>query len=250
MRISAAASSAMSSSVATTAATGSPTKRTLSRQSACSSCETGRIPKGTGKSLPVRTARTPSTARALETSMAVMRACGTVERNSFMYSMPGIAKSSAKRVSPVTLPSASTRRSGFPSTPKGRGSLAAIGRSSLDGRKERRQSGLAAHRPGSGLDCVEDLEVARAPADLTGERHGDLVAGRAGIPIEQPLRGDQHSRRAIAALRGAVIGETPLQRVKLRTLPQAFDGGRAPFLALHGGDEAGEDGRPAEDPGP
>jgi len=39
---------------AMTAATGSPTIRTLSRQSGSSSMLTGRMPKVTGKSLPVR----------------------------------------------------------------------------------------------------------------------------------------------------------------------------------------------------
>src|SRR5437764_2188597 len=247
--MSAAASSAINSSVATTAATGAPTKRTLSRHSACSSCETGRMPKGTGKSLPVRTARTPSTASALETSMAAMRACGTVERESLRYSMPGIAKSSAKRVSPVTLPSASTRRSGFPSTLKGRGSLPAIGRSPVDGGKKRRRSRLAAQRAASGFDGVEDLEVAGAAADLARERLGDLAPRRARIAIEEPLRRDQHPGRAIAALRGAMVGETLLQRVELGTLAQALDGGRASSGALHGGDQAGENQLAIEDHG-
>ncbi len=51
-----AASQAASSVTAATATTGSPTKRTLSGQSACSSCDTGRMPNGIGKSRPVRTA--------------------------------------------------------------------------------------------------------------------------------------------------------------------------------------------------
>src|SRR5438132_969430 len=64
------ASSAVSSSRAATAATGSPTKRTLSRASACSSWLTGRMPKGMGSSLPTRVARTPGCAAARETSPA------------------------------------------------------------------------------------------------------------------------------------------------------------------------------------
>ena len=53
------ASAAVSSSMAATAATGSPTKRTRSGQSACSSCEMGRMPNGMGRSRPVSTATTP-----------------------------------------------------------------------------------------------------------------------------------------------------------------------------------------------
>ena len=41
---------------AATAATGSPTKRTWSRHSACSSWETGRMPNGIGSAAPVSTA--------------------------------------------------------------------------------------------------------------------------------------------------------------------------------------------------
>src|SRR3954462_1748164 len=163
--------------------------------------------------------------------------------------MPGIAKSSAKRVSPVTLPRASTRRSGFPSTLKGRGSLPAIGRSPVDGGKKRRGSGLAAQRAGGSLDGVDDLEVAGAAADLAGERLGDLVARGARIAIEQPLRRDQHSGRAVAALRRAVIGETLLQRMEIGTLAQALDGSGAPSGALHRGDQAREDQLAVEDHG-
>ena len=73
-----------------TAATGSPTKRTLSRQSACSSWLTGRMPYGIGKSLPVSTRCTPGCAqRARRRRCATMRACGTVERSSLQCTMRG-----------------------------------------------------------------------------------------------------------------------------------------------------------------
>src|SRR5436309_2054875 len=71
---------AVSSVVAATAATGSPMKRTLSTQRVCSSCETGRIPNGIGRSGPVSTACTPSSCFARVTSIETMRACGWVLR--------------------------------------------------------------------------------------------------------------------------------------------------------------------------
>src|SRR5207244_1618872 len=80
VRVRAAASNAASSSTAATAATGSPTNRTRSIESACSSCDTGRIPNGTGIDSPVSTATTPGTARAADVSIERMRACATCER--------------------------------------------------------------------------------------------------------------------------------------------------------------------------
>jgi hypothetical protein len=56
----------------------------------------------------------------LRASILRIFACGSGERTSFMCSIPGIARSSANRVSPVTLPIASTRRSGTPTTPNRR----------------------------------------------------------------------------------------------------------------------------------
>src|SRR6266581_2108604 len=78
-RIAFMASNAMSSSRAATAATVSPTNRTLSGQRACSSWLTGRMPKGIGRSRPVSTASTPGIFAAFEVSIRTMRACGTGE---------------------------------------------------------------------------------------------------------------------------------------------------------------------------
>ncbi len=77
-----AAACAASSLAAATAATGSPTKRTLSGQRACSSWDTGRMPKGMGKSAPVRNPSTSGIAAAAARSMRAIRAWGTVERTS------------------------------------------------------------------------------------------------------------------------------------------------------------------------
>ncbi len=113
-RTASAASQAASSVAAATAATGSPTKRTRSGQRACSSCDTGRMPKGMGRSLPVRKPSTPGTCSAAERSIAAIRACGTVERTRRRKHMRGKKRSSANRVTPVTLARPSTRRNGLP----------------------------------------------------------------------------------------------------------------------------------------
>src|SRR5712692_6025667 len=105
---------AISSLTAATAATGSPTKRTLSSASACSSWLTGRMPKGIGRSAPVSTAFTPCKASALEPSTERMRACGCGLRSSLQKSMRGRNKSSANLVTPVTFAVASSLRWALP----------------------------------------------------------------------------------------------------------------------------------------
>ncbi len=97
----------MASETAATHATLSPTYRTLSSARACSSCPTGRMPKGLGASLPVTTATTPSSFSARVVSMFLMRACGCGECRILPYSMPATERSSVYLPAPVVLPAAS-----------------------------------------------------------------------------------------------------------------------------------------------
>src|SRR5256885_3313584 len=139
-----------------------------------------------------------------------MRACGTVERRSFMWSMPGKDQSSAKRVCPVTRARPSTRRSGWPTTASFGVSamvVPVVRRAYL--RRERRLPAQHARRR---LDGLEDLEVARATAELAGERFRDLRARRGRVALEELQRRDEEARRAVAALRRAVVGEGVLER--------------------------------------
>src|SRR6266566_5159673 len=204
---------AVSSVVAATAATGSPMKRTLSTQSACSSCETGKIPNGIGRSGPVSTACTPSSCCAAVTSIETMRACGWVLRSSLQYSMRGNARSSANRVAPVTFATASTFRSAFPMT-----LCLAIQRFPL------RLGFFTTHARRGQLDRLIDLDVAGAAAEVAGQRVFDFGACRLGIAGEQRLGGEQESGRAVAALRGAQVGERLLQGMQLAALRHRFDG--------------------------
>ena len=64
------------------------------------------------------------------------------------------------------------------------------------------------------LDGFEDLLVAGTPAQAAGQRFLDLIARRIGVLVEERLGGDQKPRRAIAALRGAEVGEGFLQRMQ------------------------------------
>ncbi len=87
--MSSAASWAMRSSVAATAATASPTKRARSSASGYSSGVHGMIPKRSGMSLPVMTATTPRRASARDGSIRTMRACGCGQRRRRPQSMRG-----------------------------------------------------------------------------------------------------------------------------------------------------------------
>src|ERR1041385_360884 len=128
--------------------------RTFSTQSACSSCETGRIPNGIGRSCPVSTAITPSSFVAAAVSIETMRAWGCVLRSSLQKSMRGNARSSAKRVAPVTFATASTFRSALPMI------LCTL------------------HPLGGELDRFVNLEVAGAAAEVSGQGFLDLVSAR------------------------------------------------------------------------
>ncbi len=62
------------------------------------------------------------------------------------------------------------------------------------------QRGLAAPQPCEQLDGVEDLHVARTPAQVDVDRPGDGGACRPRFAIEEPLRPQRDSRNAEAAL--------------------------------------------------
>src|ERR1051325_9265249 len=194
---------AVSSVVAATAATGSPMNRTFSTQSACSSCETGRIRTGTARPGPVSRQTPPSTLLAAAVSIETMRAWGCVLRSSLQKSMRGNARSSAKRFAPVTFATASTFRSALPMI------LCTL------------------HPLGGELDRFVNLEVAGAAAEVSGQGFLDVVSARLRIGCEERLGGEQKCRSTVAALRGAEIGERLLERMELAALRHAFDGPHA-----------------------
>src|SRR5467141_1585378 len=218
---------AVSSVVAATAATGSPMKRTFSTQSVCSSCETGKIPNGIGRSEPVSTACTPSRCFAAVTSIETMRACGAVLRSSLQYSMRGNARSSANRVAPVTFATASTFRSAFPIIRRPDGPTAGRSDTCFLLAIEPFTRGFclfSAHACRSELYSLVDLDVARAAAEVARQSVLDFVACRLGIRGEECFGGKEKGRRAVPALRGTQVGERLLQGMELAALRHGFDG--------------------------
>src|SRR5260370_778450 len=210
---------ATSSLSAATAATGSPTKRTLSSAKACSSWLTGRMPNGIGRSFPVSTAFTPGSAAAREVSMDRIRACGGGLRGSLAKSSRGRNRTSANRVTPVTLAVASTLRWAFPTTRNPVGFLP-----DAIQRLRRRARVLAAHACRRQLDGFVDLDIAGAAAKVAGQGLLDLVARRARARREQRLGGEQERRRAITALCRTQLGECFLEGMERAALRHALDG--------------------------
>src|SRR5207248_2634239 len=244
---------AISSLTAATAATGSPTKRTLSRARACSSWLTGRIPKGIGRSFPVSTAFTPGKAWARDASIRVMRAWAWGLRSSLAYSMRGRKRSSANRVAPVTFAVASTFRSAFPTTrspPRSDGRTVGLSdRNALSVRPSdcptvRRLPAIQALRcrlrvlaPQSSrgqLHRLVDLHVAGAAAQVARQGLLHLVTRGSRVLKEKRFGGEQECRRTIPALRGAELCERVLEGMQRTTPCHALDG----FHAAPGAGEA------------
>src|SRR5258707_15500751 len=145
-----------------------------------------------------------------------MRACGCGDRNSLQCAMRGKKMSSANRVWPVTLARPSTLRRGMPITRSSsrlalRALAGALRESFSFGMRPPQQvfaSTLCHLRSrilllrdleDGGFDGFEDLQIARAAAQVSGNRFANLIPRRVGILIQQSLRGHQNRRSAIAA---------------------------------------------------
>src|SRR3970040_1716813 len=131
--------------------------------------------------------------------------------------------SSAYTVWPVTLPNASTLGSGLPMMLK----------SPLSGMR-------LLHPLRRQLNGLQNFGVARAAAEVPGERLADFLARWIGVVIEQRFGRDEDARRAIAALGRAQFGERGLERVECPPLGQALDRQNLAALNFDGQGEAGE----------
>src|SRR6202521_4354677 len=171
--------------------------------------------------------------------------------------------SSAKRVWPVTFARASTLRRGTPitrsSSPLALGASTGVFRESFSfGMRPpaclflpspwnlRYRFPLVPDFEHRGFNGLENLKIARAPAQISRDRFADLIAAGVRIPIQQSLRGDQNCRRAIAALRRSQIGKGILQWMKIPIFSEAFDGQYLPSATFECQHEAGEHGLAVE----
>src|SRR3990170_6229179 len=62
--------------------------------------------------------------------------------------------------------------------------------------------------------CPNDFHIAGATADIPGHVVANLLFRRIGDPIQKRLGHEDHARRAVTALKGAMVEEGPLQRVE------------------------------------
>src|SRR5215218_4024624 len=77
---------------------------------------------------------------------------------------------------------------------------------------------------GSGRDCVEDVPVAGAAADVPLQSLLDLVLRRLRRLAEERRRAHQHPGSAVAALEGVMVAERLLERRQLAPGGKSFDG--------------------------
>src|SRR2546423_4765096 len=110
----------------------------------------------------------------------------------------------------------------------------------------RRHGGLLAcrpaHRPGGGLDGLDDVHVASTPAEVALESPADLVFGRVRVLGEEVGGGHDESRSAVPALQAVLVPDRLLDRVQLAILGHALDRLQALALGLDGEHRAALDG--------
>src|SRR5579883_3439811 len=175
-----------------------------------------------------------------------MRAWGCGERRSLQWAIRGRTMSSAKRVWPVTLARASTRRRGtpmmrrsFPVSPAvltggSAGGLRVVAMrapSHLSGGQGAGGAGLPGDFQHGRFDGLENLQVAGAATEIAGQRFANLRASGMRIAFQERLCGDENGGRAVAALSGA----------------EALDGFDDFAIAFERELEAGEDGLAIEE---
>ena len=97
------------------------------------------------------------------------------------------------------------------------------------------------------IECLDDVDVAGAAAEVAGDGVANLVVGGLGLLLEESVAGHQHAGRAEAALQPVLLKEALLQRMELAVLFEAFDGHDLAAVGLHGEDRARLDGAAVHD---
>src|SRR3989338_4711674 len=93
--------------------------------------------------------------------------------------------------------------------------------------------------PRSLSHCPNDFHIAGATADIPGHEIADLYFRRVGIPLQQRLGHEDHTRRAVTALKSALVEEGPLQRVEFAVRSDPFNRGDPFFFRVRGKEQAG-----------
>ena len=104
----------------------------------------------------------------------------------------------------------------------------------------------ALHRARTGRHRLDDVVVARAPAEVALEPEADLLLGGVRVVAEDVDRLHDHPRCAEAALEGVVLVERLLHRVQRAVLGDALDGRDLVPVGLDGQDVARLHAAPVE----
>src|SRR5262249_60507350 len=107
-------------------------------------------------------------------------------------------------------------------------------------RSRPRSGGLLGTQLGGGvLNCIDDVLIAGAAAEIAFECFTDLGVRRVLRALEQFGRGHDHARRAVAALEAMLFPETFLQGMQPALGTQTFNGGEVRALGLNRENRAG-----------
>jgi len=91
---------------------------------------------------------------------------------------------------------------------------------------------------GGGADRIEDLDVARAHAEVPGQAPADLLFGRIEGARQQRMGREHHAGGAVAALEAVLGDERLLNRMERPVLRQSLDRQDLAAIRLHSEDQA------------
>src|SRR5262245_52073049 len=97
------------------------------------------------------------------------------------------------------------------------------------------------------LHGLDDVDVAGAPAQVSGDRAADLVLAGRLVAVEQRASRHHHARRAIATLQAVLLHEALLDGVELAVLLETLDRPDVASVGLHGQHRAGLHGNAVEE---
>src|SRR5579859_2614913 len=80
------------------------------------------------------------------------------------------------------------------------------------------------HFLSSVLNCLDDIHIAGAAAQVARDAHADLVLGRVGIAPQKSQAGHHHPWSAVSTLQPVLLVKSLLQWMQFAALFQALNG--------------------------
>src|SRR5262245_38964708 len=88
------------------------------------------------------------------------------------------------------------------------------------------------------LICLDDIDVARAAAQVAGDRVTNFVVAWLAVLFQKREAGHQHAGGAVAALQAVFLKEAVLEWMQFAVLLETFDRGDGTSISLDGEDRA------------